>query len=209
MADVNFINERLFDCDGWSSTTTIYFNTTIVERKNKEEARNQEWEYPLRRFSVAYDLLDKSQQEMVYGAFLVAKGRRHTFRYKDWTNYQCAGSIQATTGTNTYQLSNNYVFGSASAIDPIYLPVQSTVVVKDPLGNILTEGIGYSIDYLTGIITLISVASAGTYQYQCEYDRKVRFDSDEVQVNSIAYIDGSIGTASTIELTEVRNDDEN
>lgn len=207
-----FLNERLLDCDGWGSSVTVTFNTTITERKNKVEDRNQEWEYPLRIFTVEYEMLNAQQQDNVYGAFLVAKGQRHTFRYKDWTNFKCDSSVDAAIGTNTYQMGNSYTFGTITALDPITLPVDGTVQVFDPTGTQLIEGVGYDVNYNLGTLTLINVAATGKYTYKCEYDRKVRFRSDEMQIASITWldkglIDETIATSSVFELIEVRADD--
>lgn len=204
-----FINERLLDCDGWSSTANITFNTTVIEKKNKAESRNQEWEYPLRRYTVEYPLLNKTLQKQVYGAFLVAKGMRHSFRYKDWTDYQVDSSFAYDGTGTTYQIGNIYTFGNQTVQDPIYLPNDGSVTITNPSGAILIEGVGYTVNYTTGIITLLNSPAVGTYAYTCTFDRKVRFNSDEVQIGSVVYIDGFIGTASNFELVEVRNDDLN
>jgi uncharacterized protein (TIGR02217 family) len=77
---------------------------------------------------------------------------------------------------NTYQLTKRYAAGAQTRDRAARKPVQGTILIADD-GVLKTETTHYTIDYTTGIVTLLfTPTSTGDLSWGGEFDCAVRFD---------------------------------
>lgn len=169
---VNFLDIRFPPKISLGAEGGAEFLTDIVVTASGFETRNQNWTQQRMRFDVAHAARREGQWRELQAFFLVATGRAHSFRFKDWTDYVCAsgdGIFQPTdTGSPTgQQMYKRYTFGGQTYLRKITKPVTS---------KITTDAVG--LDYTTG------VATSGTYWYG-EFDLHARFDTDAMRSDTI------------------------
>lgn len=165
--DIRFPEKISFGAEGGAE-----FLTDIVITASGFEARNQNWERQRMRYDVAHAARMESQWRKLQAFFLVCAGRAHSFRFKDWTDYECASGAgvfqDADSGSPLgKQMYKQYTFGGQTYLRKITKPVS---------GKITTDASG--LDYSTGI------AASGTYWYG-EFDVHARFDTDAMRSETI------------------------
>lgn len=175
------------------------WRTEIAEMVNGGEKRNRRWLYPRWRASGNMGAFDATDREGFRALFVVAAGRARAFRVQDPLDWQAEDQpISPTVGSTTaVQLTKRYTFpGGSDYIDVrIQAPVSGTVTVyKDG------SPVAGTLDTDTGLFTPSSTWASGTYTWDGEFDRWMRFDSDE---NAIVANALHVYTAD-IELIEVR-----
>lgn len=150
------------------------FDTSVVESQSGDEARIGRRELPLYRYDASVGVRTQEMADAVRDVFMVARGKLHTFRYKDWQDYRLVdGVIGTADGVLTnFQLVKLYQVGAHSLTRPIVLPRESTLVVKR---NGSAVG-GWTVNALTGLVSFASPPAAGVISASCEFDVKVRFD---------------------------------
>lgn len=173
------INTRLSDCvaDGFRGGPE--YSTEITPMDNGGDQRNAQWIWPRHRYSAEFLNLQEDARDEIIAAFHVCVGREHSFRFKDWNDYQTngttkVGTIAPAVGTmEPAQLYVTYAFGPATKLRKITAPVGSTIVITSD-GDPVTV----TIDELTGMATPDATWPAGTYAWSGEYDVWVNFDAD-------------------------------
>lgn len=154
------------------------YSTTVVAAFGGGEDRNANWEEARHRYDVSQTVKDDEQARELDAFFRKARGRKNTFRFKDWTDYQLAAAdsrLVLVSGT-TYQISKVY-----GADEPTFEEVRALRrIVAGSLtvyssGAPLTAGVDYTVDLNTGLVTTAS----GTLTAACEFDVPCRFDFDE------------------------------
>jgi len=194
-------NQRLLESVAYGTSYGTGYKTDIKQLKSGSESRNALWSLPKGRFAILYKLLKETDHEKVVSAFHVCKGRLHTFRFKDKSDYIVSNSpIGTATGNlQQLQLSKRYTFAGDFTDIPVYLPNVETVILK-------ADGvqIEYSVDALTGIVEF-TAAPGSIITWSGEFDKKVRFDDDELDF-SIDVREGGIYArlSANVELKEVR-----
>lgn len=173
---MSFIDYRLNDCvshEGFSGGPM--WDTTVVPNAGGHEARYANWSMPLYKYTADYNVLDPVEQNEIQTAFLVARGQRDSFRFKDWGDYQGDAEPMGTgDGTATpRQLRKYYTFGPTTFARNILLPVDGTLVV-------LSNGSPLSVTVDDeGMVTPVSVWPNGQIiTATFEFDVRVRFGSD-------------------------------
>lgn len=211
-----FIETPRFPTDiSFGSQSTPRYKTTVVVLGSGHEQRNAQWSQSRNRYDAAYGVKDVSDLESVINYFHAMEGRTHGFRFKDPLDYNTGGykSSNSTTdviqnatadgATATFQLIKRYTKGTRTTVRNITKPVDGTVLVAID-GGTLTEGVDYSVNTTTGIITFLSSplpsSAPGTITAGFDFDVPCRFDTDELPF-SIEDID--LGTAS-IPIIEIR-----
>ena len=183
---------------------------TIIQRapKSAKEVRVQDWQYALRQWQIGYSAGHERNRNIVSDKiltfFLERRGRLHSFRFRDWTDYQAVRAhFHARTGPAanvSTQLGIWY-----GTVNPywrkITKPVAGTIsIYVNNAGNVpraatVVPPASYSIDYLTGIATIqASVFGASTTSHlywSGEFDLPVRFDTDDFEqrvanINSVS-----------------------
>jgi uncharacterized protein (TIGR02217 family) len=155
----------------------------IVRSDGGNEVRNTRWSQPLLRFEISFptSLRDDAVFLEVRNAYRACRGALHSFKFRDWSDYQATDEPFGTGdgSTTVFNLYKTYEFGAQAQSRRIYNPVSPITIKK----NGVTMGAGYSVNYTTGVVTF-SVAPAGPtpgpadeLTWTGEFDVPVRFDS--------------------------------
>jgi len=164
------------------------FSTAISETTGGNEYRQANWTLPRFKWDVATGLQSEADYLALYGFFMARLGRLHSWRFRDWSDYQApiGSPVVAVPGAaNTYRLAKAYPSGPVTFLRPITKPVAGSVT--------LSAG---AVDYSTGI-----VSGGASVTWSGDFDVCCRFDSDEwkLTLEQIA-----VGQATGIAIIEVR-----
>ncbi|MES2488649.1 MAG: DUF2460 domain-containing protein [Pseudomonadota bacterium] len=215
---MTFKNERLAENYNIDSAASEEFDTDTSDTLiNSYSKLNHP--YVLGRFTLQFDNRPLADYVADLRAmFRKTGGRAHSFRHKDHADFSTNGGTGTPTshdqlcteidaGDKTYQIT--YWFED----DPdetttrrlILLPLASTVRVAKLNGvtwTELTETTHYTVDYLTGVITLVSALGMGDTLYAgCEFDIPVKF---ETNLEGVKWSEYEI-LSTQINLIEVRS----
>lgn len=172
-----FIEERLLDCVTYGTqggptwlTRRVALNSGIT-RRNPRRAR------PLYEFSVIFRNLEPDGHREVINAFNACMGGVHSFRLKDWSDFEAADELFDDLGTGapqTLQLIKTYIFGPQGIVRPIRKPVDGTVVVTANGSPIAS-----TVDTTTGEVTF-TAANGAVLRWSGEFDVPVMFADDKM-----------------------------
>lgn len=182
--------------------------TDIVNLSNGREARNARWKNSRRLYDAGSGVRSVSDLYEVLSFFEARSGELYGFRFRDpIDNRSCAplATVSAAdqvigTGdgaTVSFQLIKTYSDAGGSKVREISKPVEGSVKVA--LDGVETTA--FSVDVLTGIVTLGAAPAAGvsvTAGY--EFDVPVRFAVSRIDVDLQAF---NAGRIPTIPLTEI------
>lgn len=187
--------------------------TEIVALASGFEERNQRWADSRRRYDAGFGVRSADDLHEVIAFFEERRGRLYGFRWKDHADYKSCGPLEMPSATDqvigvgdgvkdTFQLVKTYGGAYAPWVREIKKPVAGTVLVAVE-GAPQTEGVNYSVDTSTGLITFIpgSIPGAGasiTAGY--EFDVPVRFDTDQLSVDLTAFNHGNIPSIPIVEI---------
>ncbi len=183
------------------------FKTTVMALSSGEEKRNIEWSQTRGAWQIGYGIDSKDNFNAVIEFFYARQGRAHSFRFKDWADYNIGDDETDTTqqiGTGDaaetqFQIEKRYTSGSYTFHREITKPVNGTLRV---FKNTVEQMSGWSADYATGVITFVTPPGAMVaVNVICEFDVPVRFDTDALDVNMIIFDAGSM---PNIDIVEVR-----
>lgn len=208
-----FIEQRFPDDLSYGSSGGPQYSTTIAVARSGVESRNANWSIPRRKFNAAYNVRTLEQLDTLLTWFHTCRGRAYGFRYKDWSDYK-SGSLRGSPSAvdqiigvgngvlTAFQLIKTYAVSGHSQSIKIVKPVQGTVQVS--IDNITkTEGVDYTVNYATGIITFgVSPAPTAVIKSGYEYDVPVRFDVDDL--SDIQAVNFNV-FASHVPLLETRD----
>jgi len=159
------------------------FKTTIIQLSSGFEQRNIEWERVRGKWDLAYGLDSKANLESVLSRWYTAQGKAHSFRFKDWTDYNIGSSsspqeiAEGDNSTTKFQIVRRYTSGSYNYDRAITRPVSAVEVYL--AGSL--QGSGYTVDYDTGVVTFSTAPGMGvSVGIVGEFDIPVRFDIDEL-----------------------------
>ncbi len=196
---MTFLSERFPECISAGSQGGPGYLTEVTILGSGHERRDIKWSKARHVYNVALGSRTPANAEQLIAFFHVANGRAHSFRYKDWADYK-SGSISdnpsdadqllgyANGLTSTFQLIKKYVIGTNTYTRTINKPVSGTLVLAIN-GVVQAEGVDYSIDNETGIVTLSGSPTPGSgspglpVTAGFEFDVPCRFDTDTLQVN--------------------------
>lgn len=172
------------------------FSTTVVALHSGAEQRNQNWAKARGEWDISTGVRTRDQMTQVIAHFYAVAGRAHSFRFKDWNDFDATDQPLVLVSATVFQLSKTYQRGATAYVRSITKPVAGSVVVKVSGAPVTPQ----SIDYLTGLVTFAAPpASTPTASFQ--FDVPVRFDTDKLPIQANAY-DQQI--VSQITLVEVR-----
>lgn len=128
---MTFYNTRLSDRVSNGFQGGPEYLTTEVPNAGGYGAFISEWVEAHWTFIADYDVMDPLSQNEIRNCFMAMRGKRHSFRFKDWTDFQATNQALGTgDGTNTpRQLKKYYTFGAATVGRTILLPIATSVVV--------------------------------------------------------------------------------
>lgn len=149
------------------------FRTDIARQDNGSESRNIEWDEALGSWNLGDVVVDETELVSRQKFFRARKARAHSFKWKDWGDYQCAiteGVLAAHdtsppnglgAGVPTYDLWKAYGDAGGSDYERIYKPASVTQVTRG--GSPVTVGAGagqIAVDLATGRVTWVADATA-------------------------------------------------
>lgn len=172
-----FIEERLLDCVSYGTAGGPTWLTRKVPLRSGIIRRNPLRSRPLYRFNIIYRNLLPAHHREVINAFNACFGGVHSFRLKDWADFEADDELLPVLGTGapqSVQLTKVYAFGNQNVSRPIRKPVPGTVTITDD-GN----PIAASIDYTTGVATF-TASNGGILRWTGEFDVPVMFEDDEL-----------------------------
>ena len=185
--------------------------TEIVALTNGYEERNTPWAQSRRRYDAGVSLRSLDDIGDLIAFFEARQGQLNGFRWKYWADYKsCKASagvrfddqlIGTGDGAATdYQLTKSYESGAEAQSRVIAKPVAGTVRIGLQ-GDELQEGVHYTVDAATGIVTFASPPAVGeriTAGY--EFDVPVRFDTDRIQVSVASFQAGDVPQVPVVEV---------
>ena len=167
---------------------------------------NQILTRPIREWFVNWSLLDEAARDKLVELFNAARGAYDTFLWLDDKEYLASAVSLATDGIDTtYQLKATYYSGESYSWDEdkkdivdgaIYAPV-----ITHSVDGAQTEGVDFTLDDTTGILTFGAAPSAGALTCTFQYYFRVQFAEDVFEDVQIAT--GALYSASDLHLREV------
>ncbi len=208
---MNFHNVRFPTALSFGSVGGPERRTEIISLSNGFEERNSPWAQSRRRYDAGLGMrsLDDLADAMAF--FEARHGQLFGFRWKDWTDFKsCApsqdfGPLDQEFGvgdevTTVFSLVKNYRSGDFIYTRQISKPVEGRVSVA-LAGDILAEGMHYSLDLERGEITFFHPPGMGaTLTAGFEFDVPVRFDADRIEASSGAFSAGEIPSIPVVEV---------
>ncbi|MGI3168240.1 phage distal tail protein, Rcc01695 family [Pseudooceanicola sp. C21-150M6] len=185
--------------------------TEIVTLANGYEERNAPWSQSRRRYDAGVAMRSMDDIEALIAFFEARQGQLYGFRWKDWADYRsCApsGVISETDqvvglgdgDSLTFGLAKNYRSGAYVHRREVTKPVAATVKVAVG-GDLLSEGVDYTLDLTTGLIVLVSAPPAGMeVTAGFEFDVPVRFDTDRIAVSVASFQAGDVPSVPVVEV---------
>ena len=181
------------------------FKTTILVLGGGLEKRNIDWQTTRGEWDIGYGIESKQDFSDVIDFFYARQGRAHSFRFKDWTDFEVGSTsnpVTFATGdttTTVFQAQKRYSSGSIDFDRDLTKIVSGTVEVY--VNAVLqADPADYSIDLLTGLITFVSAPAAVPIGLVCEFDVPVRFDTDALDVTAQLCDVGSIPQINILEV---------
>ncbi|AMK19329.1 DUF2460 domain-containing protein [Sphingobium sp. MI1205] len=173
----------------------------IVTTDGGWEVRNARASQSLREFDISFptSARDDSIYLAVVAMFKAARGNLHSFRFRDWADYQLTAEVIGTgNGVATaFQLKQSWTVDGVTQSRNITRPVSSLLVYKNGVQQLS----GYSINYATGVLTFSSAPAIGVaVSVTGEFDIPVRFDGP---LQTLGY-SADYEHIETITLKEVR-----
>lgn len=159
---------------------------TIVEHAGGQETPNLDDAQPRGRWNVARALERFNKHETARRHFIMARGRFHRFRFKDWGDYVCE-----RTGEDRGELVGG---GSAWQLTKTYAAADATYKYRRSLTRIVagseqvwrnaalqTRNTHYTIDNDTGILTSAASWTGDTLEMACQFDVLCRYDVERLR----------------------------
>jgi len=167
------------------------FRSEDVQALSGDIYANEKWKYPRKRMRLRWGPKSRTEIDQFY-AFWLNVRTLHTFRVSDpidnKSNAYDAGAVTDSDqvigvgdgATAVFDLVKGYTFGSETFYRRIYAPIDGTLVVSvNGVGQI--EGVDYSVDYTTGVITFSNIpANTHIVRAGYEYHLKCRFVNNEL-----------------------------
>lgn len=186
--------------------------TEVVTLANGFEERNTPWEHSRRRYDAGIGMRSLDDVETLIAFFEARRGQLHGFRWKDWSDYKSSPPsidpnyhdqiIGMGDGSRTeWQLIKTYRSGDQTYARPIHKPVAGTVTLGLQ-GDPLVEGVNFSYDADTGLITFVTAPENGAeVTAGFEFDVPVRFDTDRIHTSVSSF---QAGNGPNVPVVEVR-----
>ncbi len=185
--------------------------TEVVALTNGFEERNTPWAQSRRRYDAGVSLRSLDDIGSLIAFFEARQGQLNAFRWKDWADYKsCTASASPAFDDQLigvgdgvavgYQLTKTYASGAETQSRVIRKPVAGTIRVGLQ-GDALQEGVHYTVDVTTGIVTFASppaIDERVTAGY--EFDVPVRFDTDRIQVSVASFQAGDVPQVPVVEV---------
>lgn len=164
----------------------IGWEDEVVIEGGGGEVRGTPWSEPLRDCDAAKACETEQQRKDLIAFFRIVQGRRYSFKIRDWSDYvveQSEGKVRSLTAT-TFQLYKRHTLDGLTSDQDITLPEtddpDEAFVVYDTGGNPMTAGVNYTLDELTGILTMIGSPPVTPLTWKGPYFIRARFDTKRI-----------------------------
>jgi uncharacterized protein (TIGR02217 family) len=176
-----FIEERLLDCVAYGTSGGPTWLTRRVALKSGIVRRNPRRSRPRYVFNLIYRNIQPEHHVEVINAFNACMGGVHSFRLKDWADFEATDELLDVLGTGapqSVQLTKTYEFGGQAISRPIRKPVDGTVTLT-------ADGapLAATIDEETGVATF-TAGSGDILRWSGEFDVPVMFTDDELSFSN-------------------------
>jgi uncharacterized protein (TIGR02217 family) len=195
--------------DARGVTTGISDSLEVTHLKGGGRETNRNWSAYKRRLNIAFSAR-KQLDAYVIRRFWEALGPGNTFLARDWNDWNTtAGSMEegnaalitnidqptVDLGSDTYQLVKVYAEATATTTRNITKPANDgNLVVSSDEGAgpvALTEGVDFTVDYSTGIITLLGsptpAGSPSPIRWGGAFYVPVAFASNDISQQLVGY----------------------
>lgn len=185
------------------------FDARITKLASGFEKVHQLWAKNKMVFDIGYGIQNGDDLEEILTFFMVVNGPNNQFLYKDWLGYKIENQQLIATGdgtTTAFQIIKTYSYGGYSYDRPVYHPISGTLEVYESAVQ-GTEGVDYTVDYTTGVITFTSPpAMSAPITVNAEFDIRVRFMDKNLDITQLVFDQtGKLsGSAPSIPLISVR-----
>lgn len=197
-------SQRFPDDIAYGSRGGPMYNTSVFTGSNGMEKRNINWAYPRHQYNVGYGARSHDKLYDLVAFFHTVRGSGIGFRFKDFGDYKSCKVTNTITevdqpmaliddGTDTkFQLIKQYQIGTLTQNRLIQKPVEGTILVSES-GIVRTEGVDYTIDYTTGIVTFAAPEPVpAALRWGGEFDVPCRFEEDTLPISYEDFQHGSI-----------------
>lgn len=178
------------------------------------EQRLPAWPYGRCVYDAQYGAKRPEQMIALQTFFHARKAKAYGFRYRDPLDWKSCDPFDTPTnsdqvlvgsaagGETEIQLIKSYTDGGETTVRPIVKPVSGTLTLKKN-ATPLVETTDYTVDYATGLITLVSALVAlDTVSGGYEYHVPCRFDSDQLPIR----LQGPLVGDTRVPIIEVRGE---
>lgn len=191
------------------STFSLGFRTDIICRRDGKEYRTGRWSRPQWKAEVSPGIKDQENLNELQDFYLTMAGAQNSFRVKMPAEFttaangrdapaltdQVIGTFNAQV-SETFQLFKTYTdSGGYKYRRIIDKPVDGTLLfgrldLSSYSPTLLIEDTNYTVDYETGIITMLSsITKPQPVLFGCEYDIHMRFEREIDELMSITIED--------------------
>lgn len=110
------------------------YSTSENRLENGVRYADSAWEYARHKYNAQFDNLSDEARAVIINVFHAVRGKRHSFKFKDWNDYIAEQQTLQVTAeyngtTNAVQLYKTYEFGVAYTVRPIQALVPGTCQV--------------------------------------------------------------------------------
>lgn len=188
-----FLNARLPTNIETGARGGLGFKTTVLASNDGTEQRNIEWERARGRWDISYGIQDKADLLAVKDHHHVCHGKALGFRFRDYSDYIMPRQTIAIgdASTTQFQVYREYEVIDLAGVSFIYRHYLTRIVVGT--FSLWLDGVlqgssdSYGLDVDTGVITFNGAAPGlgVIIEFECWFDRPVRFDIDQLDVQAI------------------------
>lgn len=202
-----FFEQRISDRFSYGAQGGPVFSTAVRQAQGGARFANQNWEFPLHRWSLAKSVETNEDFEEIRAFFYNVAGMFDGFRFKDASDYQATqdnSALEFITGS-TWQLQRIYEIGSRTFVRNITKPVASPAAVVYRTRSAVVSVATASIATTTGIATISGHVSGDTYTWVGEFDVPVCFASDAMKAEVVSsHSDQYLIGWPSVEIEEIR-----
>lgn len=216
---MGFHDTRFPDDIAYGSQGGPGYNTNVIVTDSGAEERVARWSETRHRYDAAYGIRTLNQVNTVKIFYVARQGVANSFRFKDFADFTSATNgrdahddedVSIGTGDasdTTFQLIKKYTDGPTTRNRTITYPVSGTVLIAlDTVAK--TEGVDYTVNHTTGVVTFTSAPGAAVdITAGFEFDVGVRFGEEVDDVLQMTYDSFGSGSIPSIPLIEVINEE--
>lgn len=194
------------------------YQTKIIELDSGAEQRIARWSQARRRYDVSRGIETEDDLGTILEFWHARRGNAYGFKFLDWWDYTTAENHrddpddedeQLGTGDGSeteFQLIKRYTSGGITRTRNLRKPMSGTVVVSVD-GVAQTEGVDFTVDTTTGIVTFSAAPAIGeVIKAGCKFYVPVRFNVASEETLYFAHDAHGAGEAEGIELIEILGD---